>query len=123
MAIRSEEYVFKANEFVRLLAKQLEKPNDISYASQVTLSALNRLRDSLSPEESLQLIAQFPLYIKAAYVDGWHLDTQGNSTRNSRVEPNPREFRAFLSVVEGYVSQREMQYIFDRLPKDFQPEH
>jgi hypothetical protein len=122
MATRSEEYVFKANEFVRLVAKQLKKPDDIGYASQVTLSALNKLRDSLSPEESLHLIAQLPLYIKAAYVDGWHVDAQGNSTSMAVTESNPTEFGAFLSVVEGYVSGREMQYIFDRLPKDLTPE-
>lgn len=71
MALKVEEYVIKGNEFVALMARHLQDPENLDQASRVTISVLHALRDILTPEQSIHLIAQLPLYIKAAYVDGW----------------------------------------------------
>ena len=72
MAIRVEEYVLKGNDFVSLVTRHLgNDDNDPERTSQIITPVLHALRDVLTADESLHLIAQLPLYIKSAYVDGW----------------------------------------------------
>jgi uncharacterized protein (DUF2267 family) len=123
MATRSEEYVFKAKEFVNLVAKELQSPDDVQHASDVTLSSFGTLRELLSPEESLHLIAQLPLYVKAAYVNGWHLDEEGKSLSKKSTLPAPSDFHAFLSVLGKYISEGEMHHVITQLPEEFKPKH
>ena len=116
MAVRIEEYVLKGREFIGQVATALQKPDDIDHANQVTVSVLHALRNLLTPEESLHLIAQLPLYIKAAYVDGWHYDEEKKS-KSRRTIP-PQEVEAVFSVLEKYVGVGEMQHVVAQLPAE-----
>ena len=118
MATRSEEYVYKGKEFLNQVAKQLGDEHDLHRASQVTGSTFHLLRNLLSPEESLHLIAQLPLYLKAAYVEGWHLDKQ-NAKKHSN--PSREDFNAMLCVLKKYVSAGEMSDVITQLPAELKP--
>ena len=120
MATRSEEYVYKAKEFLNQVAKQLGDENDVDHASQVTVATFHLLRSLLSPEESLHLIAQLPLYLKAAYVDGWHLDRDEQRARKYPA-PNREDFNAVLCVLKKYVSAGEMSDVITQLPSELKP--
>lgn len=73
MALKFEEYAQKGNEFVNKVAAELGNPEDRDHAARVIKSVLHTLREVITPEESMHLISQLPMYFKAVYVDGWKL--------------------------------------------------
>lgn len=68
-----DKYSHKANEILNELSVKLGCPSDKDKAWRILRSVLHALRNRLTAEESLQLIAQLPMYLKALYVDGWKL--------------------------------------------------
>lgn len=44
---------------------------DVEKGDRILTSVLHALREIISTEESLQLMAQFPMFFKAVYVNGW----------------------------------------------------
>lgn len=73
MILNFESYSQKAHEFVKEVATELGNPEDIGHAGRVIKVVFHSIRDTISPEESMHLIAQLPMYIKAVYVDNWKL--------------------------------------------------
>lgn len=69
MVLDFEKYATKGNEFVRLVAMELEVPRDT--AGRITRAVLHALRNRITNQESFQLMAQLPMAIKSVYVDGW----------------------------------------------------
>lgn len=82
MALNFDKIAIKGNEFLKDLAKELGYPEDTNKASRVLKSILYALRNQLTVEESVQLMAQFPLFLKAVYVENWSLRKQDNKPRN-----------------------------------------
>ena len=70
MSLHFEQYAAKGNEFLSVLANELELPRDRS--ARILRSVLHVLRRHLSVEESLQVVSQLPMMLKAVYVDGWN---------------------------------------------------
>jgi uncharacterized protein (DUF2267 family) len=68
-----EEYNTDATKFVKEIAVELGNAEDHQAALRIFTSVLHTFRDILTPEESLHLIAQLPLYIKGLYVTNWRL--------------------------------------------------
>lgn len=136
MAIKVEEYVLKGNEFVRHVALELNDAENTDHASRVIVSVLHTLRDLLSPGESLHLISQLPLYIKAAYVDGWkpgaakaQPGTMADLLEQLRAQDEhiaeryltnddtaKKEVQAVIRVLKKYLSQGEARNIIAKLP-------
>ena len=73
MSLNFEKYTAKGNEFIKTLAHELGDENDRNYASRVLRAVFQALRNRIPPDESLQLTAQLPMYIKAVYIDGWNI--------------------------------------------------
>lgn len=71
MALNFDKMANEGNQFIKELAGQLGYPEDTSRAGRVLRSILHALRDQLTPEESLQLLAQLPMFLKAVYVENW----------------------------------------------------
>ncbi len=69
MSLDFQQSSAKGNEFVNSVAKELNVPRDM--AGRIIRAVLHALRNRISHEESFQLMAQLPLALKAAYVDGW----------------------------------------------------
>jgi uncharacterized protein (DUF2267 family) len=76
MSLDFEKYANKGNEFVRLVAGDLEVPRD--KAGRIIRAVLHALRNRLTHEESFQLMAQLPVVLKGVYVDGWKFDKDFN---------------------------------------------
>ena len=72
MSLDFEKYAAKGNEFVRLVADDLEVSRD--KAGRIIRAVFHALRNRLSHEESFQLMAQLPMVLKGVYADGWHFD-------------------------------------------------
>lgn len=72
MELNFDKYAAKGNEFVRLVACDLQAPRD--KAGRIIRAVFHALRNRLGHEESFQLLAQLPMALKGVYVDGWKFD-------------------------------------------------
>lgn len=89
MPLHFESYVNKGNEFLNRVTGFLEIHNR-DRAEHATRSVLHALRDRLTMEESLHLIAQLPVALKGVYVDGWAVPSKHN---------HPHTLEDFLDLV------------------------
>ena len=73
MALNFNKMATKGNEFMKDLSKELGYPEDINRAGRVFKAILHVLRDQLTVEESVQMMAQLPIFLKGVYVESWSL--------------------------------------------------
>ncbi len=137
MAFELDKYTQEAHSFLHKVAAELNNGNDIRHAGRVTVSVLHTLRDSISPEESMHLIAQLPMILKGVYVDGWdfskrmikkdtvedfldYLRLQNLSTSDRDFADNEQARKnvvAVLRVIKNYVSEGEIRHVKQQLPE------
>lgn len=71
MVLDFNQYAQDGNTFINDLARELGYPEDRSRAAHIFRAVLHTLRDLLPIKENLQLLSQFPMFLKGLYVDGW----------------------------------------------------
>jgi len=71
MGLNFNQFAKEANIFLKEYSVELNLDKDTDKAGRILSSILHSLREVISTEESLQLIAQFPMFLKAIYVNGW----------------------------------------------------
>ena len=123
-----DKFAQKGNEFIKKVAIALGSADDRGKAYLVVRSVLHTLRRKISPQESLQLVAQLPMFIKAVYVEGWQWNQQLTRIRKmedfvSAVEQEfgliryydfkdldevERATKAVFKVLKSYVSEGEI---------------
>jgi len=132
-----EQFAQEANKFMREVAAEFDNGNDTEQAYRVTTVVLHALRDVITTEESLDLLAQLPFFIKAVYVNEWQLPvTQRPKTMNEFVEllrtksgrNAEKDFgnnemakeraKAVLKVMKQYVDPNETEDIISQFPVD-----
>ena len=136
MGIDFEKYVMKGNEFLNILARKLGDETNRDRASRILRSVFATLRNHISLEESVQLLAQLPMAIKSVYVDGWSLHHSKDRVRTFDGLVNEialeegaiiwRDFsnrdeiiaamRAVIETMAHYVSKDELYEAFGTLP-------
>jgi uncharacterized protein (DUF2267 family) len=139
MALNFNQYATEGNTFLNDYAKQLSLGDDTEKAGRIFTSIMHALRTIIPVEESLQFMAQLPMFLKAAYVNGWTIKKK--KPKIKRME----EFIALVRQFDGpaaindfgyedelvekyidvtfillrkYISLGEMEDIRDGLPKD-----
>ena len=133
-----EKHAMKGNEFLHKLARNLGDEKDRERAGRILRSVLRALRNVITAEESIQLLAQLPVAIKGVYVDGWKfghsrprirtiedfaaevIHEQGVSAwRDFANEVEVFDaIRAVMETLSEYVSEGEFSDIIAVLPKD-----
>lgn len=129
-------YMQPAELFIKEVAEELGNKRDTNSAFRVTRSVFHTLRDMLTPEESLHLVAQLPMILKAIYVDGWK---PGNTNRIRSMQEFLDCLRAnsdrpeidfgsdadavhavqcVLDVVQHHVTIGEISHIVDQFPQE-----
>ena len=101
MSIDFKKYARKGNEFLNRLAIRLGDPENKDRAGRILRAVLHTIRDHITTEESVQLLAQLPMALKAIYVDGWKI-----SHHHSRVH-TLESFMAEVINHEGVGSWRD----------------
>ena len=71
MALNFTKFAAEANTFLKKYTKEMNLTNDTDKAGRILSAILHALRDVITTEESLQLISQFPMFLKAVYVNVW----------------------------------------------------
>ena len=141
MGLNFNKYVMDAERIVREVAVELGAPWDVSKGGRILRAVLHAFRDRMTPQESLQLIAQFPMLLKAIYVDGWQINGEarrlrhlgdfieavreagGRATLNDFVTDYEveRAIRAVFKVLQAHVSPGEINDILATLPLELRP--
>jgi uncharacterized protein (DUF2267 family) len=101
MALNFNQFAVEANTFLKTYTKKLNT-TDTEKAGRILSSILHGLRDVISMEESLNLIAQFPMFLKAVYVNGW-------TTRKKRKIKNMSEFINLIRKYDGITSAHDFE--------------
>jgi uncharacterized protein (DUF2267 family) len=138
MTLDFEKYAAKGNEFINKLAEHLNDADNRARAGRIVRSVLRALRNRLTFEESLQLISQLPMAIKAVYVEGWkvkhnisRIKTMQEFAAEVMLEDGNAAWRDFASIEDAefaieavmktladYVSAGELHDIIDQMPGD-----
>tara|TARA_R110000744_G_scaffold143190_2_gene255021 strand:- start:1077 stop:1529 length:453 start_codon:yes stop_codon:yes gene_type:complete len=139
MALNFNKYATEGNAFLKDYAKEMNMPNDRNKAGRVFTSIMHALRDIIPTEESLQLISQLPMFLKAIYVNGWSIKKEKPKVKNMaefldlvRAHDWPAAINDFeysdevaeqyvdttFIYLRKYISLGEMEDIRDSLPKD-----
>lgn len=139
MALNFNQYATEGNTFLKDYTVQLGLGNDRDKAGRILTSTLHALRDIIPTEESLQFIAQLPMFLKAVYVNGWNIKQKKPKIKRMaefldlvRTHDGPAAVNDFeysdevaqqyvdttFTYLRKYVSTGEMEDIRDGLPKD-----
>ncbi|MFW5758266.1 MAG: DUF2267 domain-containing protein [Bacteroidota bacterium] len=138
MALNFEKYAQEGNAFINNLAKELEHPEETARAGMVLRAVLHSLRERITISESLHLLSQLPMFLKAIYADNWKFreKPQKINTKEefiNEVEEHQKQFgeqdfnwnksteeiiRIVFRTLDIYVSNGEFQDITDQLPKE-----
>jgi uncharacterized protein (DUF2267 family) len=62
----------EGNVFLKNLAERLGHPGEVSRTGIVLRAVLHAMRDRITIGESLNLLSQLPVFLKAFYVEGWN---------------------------------------------------
>lgn len=95
MALNFNKYAEEGNLFIKNLAGNLGHPDEIGRTGIILRAFLHTLRERITISESLNLIAQLPMFIKAVYVDNWKY----------REKPLRMDKEEFLKEVEHHQEQ------------------
>lgn len=115
----------------------MEIPDDVAYADRLTSAVFSVIRELITPQESLHLIANLPMYLKALYVTGWKIreDPPRVKTREEffqflrenypRTTGRPlgdyqsvrKDVKAVLFALRNYISEGEVRDIQVQLPQ------
>ena len=133
-----EKWVASANAFINEVATELGMADDPDHARRVVRSVLHALRARLPPTDSMHLISQLPMLLKAVYVDGWKLASSMDRTIHTEDDflfqmaqddgrAGPKDFPdredahkaavAVLRVIARHVASGEMDDIERAMPK------
>jgi len=137
MSLNFNQFASEANAFLKEYTEGLSLGDDREKAGRILSSILHGLREVISTEESLQLIAQFPMFLKAVYVNGWSSHKKKKAKSMTDFIDLVREFDGVTSIndfrsdevaenyinttfilLRKYISLGELEDIRTELPKD-----
>jgi len=136
-----DKYARDGEQFFKEVAVALGEPADTGKAQRIARAVLHAFRNRLSPSESLQLISQLPMLVKAIYVDGWRISDEAKNLRTlgDFIEAVREEGRsatlsdfvtdrevenaiqAVFKVLKTHVSAGEIRDIVATLPEELRP--
>lgn len=139
MALNFNEYAKEGNRFLKDYAKEMNLGENTEKAGRIFSSIMYALRDIISPQESLQFLAQLPMFLKAVYVNGWNMKRPKSRVKKmadfielvrkhdgvaavNDFEYNDEVAERYIDTtfiyLRKYISLGEMEDIRDGLPKD-----
>jgi len=111
MALNFDQYAVEGNSFLKEYAEQMDLTEDPEKAARILSAVLYGLRELISVEESLQLISQFPMFLKAVYVNGWSM----NKTK-TKLKHMP-QFVDLVRSFDGFASDND--FVSDELAEHY----
>jgi uncharacterized protein (DUF2267 family) len=101
MALNFNQFAAEGNTFMKEYAKELGLSGDLDKAGRILTTILHGMREMVSTEESLQFIAQLPMFLKAVYVNGWTIKAKKDRIRSID------DFLELLRSISGVTADRD----------------
>jgi uncharacterized protein (DUF2267 family) len=138
MALNFEKYAQEGNSFIKALAKNLGHPDEIGRTGIILRAVLHTIRERITISESLNMISQFPMFLKAIYVDTWeyrekplgikrkeefYAEVEKHQSKYGEQEFNwnmstEKIIQTVFNTLGKYVSKGEAENIISQLPKE-----
>ena len=136
-----DKHLHEVNGFIEELASNLGHPEEKTQTIRLLKATLHTIRDRIHFGESLDLISQFPMILKALYVEGWKYhekppldfdDIEGfkNEVKNLQDRmgeqsfdwPEPTEdlIKIVMSSLQKYISDGQAVHVLSQMPKEVQ---
>lgn len=140
MAFNFEKYANEGKAFLRKLATDLGHPEDEQSAARVLRAVLHTFRDRITMSESLDVLAQLPMFLKGVYVEQWkyreaplkfrNMDDFKDAVKAEQERLGEQQFSwnesteeiiriTFLSLKE-YLTEGQAAHVLSQMPKDIQ---
>jgi uncharacterized protein (DUF2267 family) len=141
MPLNFNKYATEGNAFMDDYIYQMNLVETPEKAARILPAILHALRDTIPVQESIQLLAQLPMFLKAVYVNGWSTKSRKQKIKtmeefiavvkgNNRI-PADYDFisdelaehyvHTTFFVLRKYISKGELQDIRAVLPKNLKP--
>jgi uncharacterized protein (DUF2267 family) len=137
MTVNFDQYAQKGNQFVKNLAQELGHPDEIGRTGILLRAVLHTIRDRITISESLNFIAQLPIFVKALYADAWkyqekplRLDKEDflKQVEKHQAQYGESEFtweksteelvKIVIRELRNFVSRGEFEDVTAQLPED-----
>lgn len=92
MAFNFNQFAAEGNKFLEEYTQEMNLGDETKKGGRILAAILYALRDIISTEESLQFIAQLPIFLKAIYVHGWSI----------KKRPRIKTMEDFMGLVRKY---------------------
>lgn len=137
-----QKWISTANTFINEVAAELRMEGEPERVRRIVRVVLHALRARLSPEQSVHLLAQLPMLLKAVYVQGWRLNhsvDRGIRTEDDFLHEIFRDAGSFgpvdfperedarraavavLRVMTHHVSAGQMNDVLHEMPRHIRP--
>lgn len=138
MALNFDKIAQEGNTYIKKLAGQLGHPDEINRTGIILRGVLHTLRERITIGESLNLLSQMPMFMKAIYVDNWKysdspvrlntIDEFTEMVESFQAQYGESEFewdkstREIVEIVfsslREYVSDGQIEHLKDQLPEE-----
>ncbi|MDF9797748.1 uncharacterized protein (DUF2267 family) [Catalinimonas alkaloidigena] len=142
MSFNIDKFAQEGHTFVHELSNELGHSGEDEAISRLLRSVLHVLRDRITMSESLDLLAQLPMFLKAVYVEQWkyrekplkfesmeefcqHVKDEQSRMGESDFqwnEPTDELVKRTFVALRKYLTQGEAKHVIDQLPKDIKEE-
>lgn len=134
-----DKHVSEANEFVKNLSSELGHPEEQTQTIRLLRAVLHTIRDRISISESLDLLAQLPMMLKALYVEQWkyhekppldYSDIDGfkDAVKREQEKMGEQKFdwpestedlaKIVLASLRKYITDGQAIHVMDQMPKE-----
>jgi len=140
MIAQLDRHVQETREFINELAANLGHPEEEERTARLLKAFLHVLRDRMIISESLDLLAQLPMFLKAMYVDQWkYKETPDKFTSAEELiekvkakqssfgehdfpwkKPTGELIQIVFTSLRKYLTEGEIEHIMAQMPKDVQ---
>jgi uncharacterized protein (DUF2267 family) len=139
MYTKLEKYYDEARSFISELSERLGHPEEEHRSVIILRAVLHSIRDRLTMSESLDLLAQLPMFLKGLYVENWQyrekpvkittLDEFSDYVKKYQAENGERDFdwkESTLEIIETvldvltdrYITKGELEDIISQMPEN-----
>ena len=134
-----DNYFNEANAYVNELAYELGHENDQKSTIRLLRAVLHTIRDRITFGESLHLLAQLPMVLKALYVEQWtyhenpplfYDDIAGftEAVKNEQAKFGEQKFgrkesaedqvKVVIASLRKFITDGEAIHVLDQMPKE-----
>lgn len=134
-----DKHVKEINTYLKELSFELGHENDTEQTVRLLRAVLHTIRDRITIPESIDLLAQLPMMLKAIYVEQWSChekpplsfdDIEGftEAVKNKQAQFGERKFdwnesteelaMIVISSLRKYITDGQAIHVMDQMPKE-----